>query len=111
MKTDIDRLHRVITTGGGRGCGKTYAICHLVAGYVEMGNKRIALIIDNLHDIIYLRPMLYSVFEEHELVVKKLMRDTIQVNSSIVKFFVADKNLQERLRGVPWLVQSMGKYD
>lgn len=34
---DIDRLHRVIEHGGGRNCGKTYALMMQIIGYIQLG--------------------------------------------------------------------------
>ena len=69
MKTDIDRLHAVISAGimthlWQRGCGKTFARIHSLASSIELGDQNIICVISEYHDLMYLRPMMRSIFHE-----------------------------------------------
>lgn len=68
MRTDIDRLHQVaLGEIGGRGCGKTFLMCHSVAGAIETGSRQVAIIVPELRWMTFIKPMLYDVLREHGL--------------------------------------------
>jgi len=68
MHTDLERLQAVkegrLT---GRGCGKTFARCHDVAGAIELGFKHIYCVVTHHRDISYILPMLMNVLEDHAI--------------------------------------------
>ena len=73
MNTDIERLHDVVTYKvSGRGCGKTYAACHELAGVLEVGkSNKIICIIKYSRDLKWLLPMISDVLKEYRLSIEK----------------------------------------
>lgn len=86
-KTDIDRLHAVIEGRFcGRGCGKTYAMCQKVAGFVEVGQKEILCVVPFFQWLRWLRDMMIGVLKEHGLGVQVFSPDVLLCNGSIIRF-------------------------
>jgi hypothetical protein len=88
-KTDIDRLHAVINGKlTGRGCGKTYATCHEIAGFVEVGETEILCIVPIFGWLTWLRAMLIEVLQEHGLEVQFLANDALRCGESTIRFIL-----------------------
>jgi len=70
--TDLDRLHRVSLYSGGRGCGKTVAACHNVAGAVELAEDgdTILVVLNELRDVNHFRAILEPILHEHRLIAR-----------------------------------------
>ena len=102
MTTNIERLHDVVEGKvAHRGCGKTYAKCHEVAGLVEVGNTHIICIISVHHDLGYILPMMFEVLDEHEIqwVYDQTARRLVLNNDSVVRFFT-EKEYPIRSKGL-----------
>ena len=101
MKTDIDRLHKVISGEiYGRGCGKTFARCHELAGIIETSNiSLIICIMTKWNDIFYLKPMIKEVFLEHNLKITAENRFDFMCNGKKIKFIV-EQDFYDRTRGI-----------
>ncbi len=68
MTTDLERLHAVLEDPHpGPRSGKTTAVCHLIAGAIEMGETRIHVLISHLNDRQHFFRVLQEVLWEHEL--------------------------------------------
>jgi len=101
MKTDINRLHEVVEgSRAGRGCGKTFARCHEIAGIIELGKfKKIVCTTTYLDELLNLLPMIEQVFKEHGL--PRLIRKTQARHKCGDVFidFLLEKDLHDYLRG------------
>lgn len=113
MGTDIERLHKVISGElTGRGCGKTFARCHELAGQVKVGEfGDIVVGITQYHDLSYLHPMIRQVFEEHDLKIEGWQRDKFICNGKRIRFLVEDSEWDYKTRGLTFHYQPMGHYD
>ena len=111
MNTDIDRLHDVhLGNRVGRGCGKSYLLCHKIAGYIELGLKDFGQIVVSTypHPHRYLYDMLIGVLEEHNI------RITACKGRSIIAYcgddltmkvtFTSGENVEKYTRGLNSLV-------
>ena len=82
MKTDIDRLHKVLEERDA-GClprqsGKTFSYCHDVAGVIEVTRtKRLIVIVPVLSRIDHIIPMLKWVLREHFIHSVRSRRDIL----------------------------------
>ena len=76
MPTDIDRLHDVIEERvGGRGCGKTFAVCHILAGLIELGRcDHIHVLVTVYRDIEHILPMLWRTCDEYGIEIRRTCR-------------------------------------
>jgi len=81
MTSDIDRLHDVIQgRAHGRRCGKTYAMCHGLAGTIEVGkHDRIIVHIPTYHSFDHIFSVLLGVFDEHGLTIEKHYRQQREI--------------------------------
>lgn len=103
METNIDHLHDVIEgRTGGRNCGKTFAKCHLIAGYIETGIERIYIKITNRSQIGFMINMLGSVLKEHDLpFAVEIMNKTARSGDTVIRFILendTNRNI-ELMRG------------
>jgi hypothetical protein len=86
-KTDLDRLHGVIEGRfGGRGAGKTYAMCEQVAGFIEVGEIELLCVVPRMGWVPWLRHMLEDVLEKHGLSVEHPTYDTLRCGKATVRF-------------------------
>lgn len=106
IKTDIKRLHKVVTKQiTGRGYGKTFAACHEVAGSVEVGKEgdTIGILVKRQQDLEYfILPMLIEVFKEHRLFLdfEKIRRETKVIRTSnYINILVFTESDLRRSRG------------
>ena len=67
MKTDLDRLHKVVLGElNRRRAGVTYAQCHEVAGILETTDTgEIIIFVSYFKDTYYIVPMLLDILKEH----------------------------------------------
>ena len=95
-KTCLTRLHEVLLGRlNGRGCGETYARCHILAGMVEIGEKNITCLITQIRDVQYLIPMIMHIFEEHGIEIEKIKYNTIiYTENSRIVFVVDDGSIR-----------------
>lgn len=96
-ETDINRLHGVVEGSLG---GKTFALCHEIAGIIELGKfRKIVCTATYLDELLNLLPMLEQVLEEHEL--PKLIRKTQARHrcGDIYIDFILEKDLERYLIG------------
>ncbi len=68
--TDIDRLHKVVSMDNpGRGAGRTFAVCHTVAGVLETTEEAGVICLvpkyDRINNII--KQMVHDVFPDHDI--------------------------------------------
>ena len=72
--TDIEKLHNVILgKTKGRCIGKTYSLCHDLAGTIEVGRfNTIIVALKSFNDFNYIFPMLRQVLSEHDLKIESL---------------------------------------
>lgn len=94
MTTDIDRLHRVVEGKvDHRGCGKTFARCHEVAGYVELGHRNIFCLVSSIRDREYIVPMLAGVLYDHNLLLgASSPRDVFTAGNSVIRFITEERD-------------------
>lgn len=99
MTTDIDRLHDVLLHGGGPGSGKTHALCHTVAGALEVNPDEDAVVVVPQRDWMrHVTPMLCEVLKEHGFHPEQWGRSKLSLRDGrCIYFIVADH--QELLRG------------
>ena len=89
--TDLDQLHAVVDGRiNHRRCGKTFAKCHEVAGFIELEYPLIICRIKFMRDVQHIRPMLLDVLREHELTYAVANRDTLKVEGAEVRFRLID---------------------
>ncbi len=88
MQTDLNRLHKVYDGKlNARGVGKTFLKIHTLAGLVEVGEMPIIFILmDEWHDIYYLRLMIDKIFEEHKLMIHTRMNRGFMCNNKQIRF-------------------------
>lgn len=68
MGTDIDRLHKVVLGElRGRGCGKTVALCHCIAGAIESGETEVDVVVPQHRWMGDTKSVLWDILDEHEL--------------------------------------------
>lgn len=68
MSTDINRLHNVLEGRVyGRRCGKTFALCHLMAWCIETGETQIDILLSALDDWRHMSRILEAVLREHRI--------------------------------------------
>jgi len=97
---DIDRLHDVINGDlYGRGVGKTYAKCNDVAGMIGVGINNIYCITTHYRDINYILPMLNEVLSDHEMCIIRKDDNKIFLDNGARIFFIAERDMERRLRG------------
>ena len=66
MATDLERLHAVLAEPyPAPRSGKTTALCHLIVGAIEMGEKRVHVLLSYLSDREHFLRILQSVLWEH----------------------------------------------
>jgi hypothetical protein len=111
MITDIDRLHKVIDgKAHGRGCGKTFAKCHEVAGLIELGYKYVFCMITHQQDQLYLDKMLTDVFNDHGLEIKRVSMGEYYVNDSLVRL-IPENDYDMKTRGCEGAMVKMRHFD
>lgn len=112
MSTDIERLHKVVDgKEQGRGCGKTFARCHEVAGLVELGHKYIFCITTNHKDWQYIEPMLSDVLQEYGIKLTRVRKpDEYRANESIIRL-IPKRDQEQRTRGQEGVLVPMGHWD
>lgn len=110
MHTDIRRLHNVIDGSilSYRGCGRTYAICHKIAGYIKIEVPSIVCVLTRYDDIGYILPMLFKVFNDHEIL-WEYKRWIVKANITTIKFKSEEDFI--KLRGEYPLVVYMRHWD
>ena len=108
MATDIKRLHDVIEgRRTGRGCGKTFARCHQIAGLVEVGEKVILFQVNCYRDQKYTVPMLRGVFEEHGLEFIRVNVKDIRSGNSLIRFVLSTCwDMKEQFAGITGAIVS-----
>lgn len=102
MVTDIDKLHKTLEEIENNPChtGKTYAKCHIIAGYVELGMENIYIVIKQFGDVQYVTNMLGKVFMEHDLCLNTQQIPTvIKSGKSRLRLIINSNDMPERLRG------------
>jgi len=113
--TDLDRLHAVLEGKlVGRGVGKTYARCHVLAGLIEVGHREVVVVLSHRNDLSYVLPMLERVFAEHGLGVERVKMDgpSMEVGGARVRFlFCQDLQWEEKLRGLVGGIVYMRHWD
>lgn len=93
METDIDRLHDLIINDRcHRRCGRTFLLCHTLAGEVEVGDtEKIICLGNDMKTLDFIRNMLYKVFDEHKLSITEKRKDRICVNGKTIFFFTHEQ--------------------
>ncbi len=87
MEYSVDRIHDVLEGRiCGRGCGKTFARLHQVAGFIELGERLIVVQISLYEDIRYLLPMFEKVLFQHGLKIDRKKNNEVRVGDSLVRF-------------------------
>lgn len=112
MATDIDRLHRVVEgKERGRGRGKTFARCHEVAGFVELGYKHIFCLVTRFDDWRYIDPMLDEVLTEHGIQFQRQRaHGEYRAQDSVIRL-IPEKDHEHRIRGYECVLVRMGHWD
>ena len=73
MKTDVKRLQEFWKNNPrDRGCGKTFATCHQLASCVLLNQAKIICYIPKFDWMHHITQMLFEVFEDHNLPLKKI---------------------------------------
>lgn len=86
MTTDIDRLHDVIDGKlVYRGCGKTYAQCHQIVGFVDLDELYVTCAVDYVHDLYHIWPMLQEVAEEAGHQFEHIGPNAVRIGSTDVR--------------------------
>jgi len=99
MKTDIERLHRVVEgVESGRGSGKTFARCHELAGCIEVGEKLVFCVVTTMNDVSYLRPLIHEVLGEHGIYEQWVNRATFFADGATIKI-ILEKDFYRATRG------------
>lgn len=102
-KTDLDRLHKVSMGDiAGRGCGKTYLVCHELCTVVELGQVNVVLAkIKKFSDTEFILPMLTGIMKERGIVSYSFKRiyNRLTINDVIV-WFTPESRLDLVLRGL-----------
>lgn len=104
MSTDLERLHKVVSgERTSRGCGKTFARCHEIAGAILLGGyNNIIVAISYERDIDYIMPMLIGVLDEYGISHEPLSRTRMKCGPKIISFMAhldGGEN-DTRMRGV-----------
>lgn len=117
MITDIERLHRVVDQreqnkwSRERCTGKSFAKCHDVAGMVELELFNVIVVImTNYDDVDYIFPMLWDVFQDHQLESTKVDRYTLKCNDTLIKFFAERDTYKIQAYGACGVVE-IGHYN
>ena len=112
MKTDIDKLHTLASlyeTGVVNfplGCGKTHLLCHDLAGIVNVDGPDIVIVgISYFYRLECLLPMLFDVFDEHEIEYKYVKhQNKIICNIGNIHFknvfFVLEETVENKTCGI-----------
>lgn len=103
MYTDLDRLHKVaLSQFGGRQQGKTFLQCHRLAAAIELGAKHVICVVSYVRDIAYILPLIYKVFEDHDLPILKATHTRTLWKCGIDIFieFVPQQKLEGRMCGI-----------
>lgn len=109
MKIDIDRLHDVVTEKiGGRGCDKTFAKLHEIAGLIGVGEKVVFGIIERMQDVNHIRPMLFQIMEEHGIGIKQIRQNEFMAGDSRIIF--ALRSQPDKMRGIKAAVVVVEEY-
>lgn len=116
--TDIDALHKVIEKREvgdslSRGCGKTFARCHELAGVIEVGDFKVIVVAISLYrDLQYILPMIKEVFAEHGLEWEyRPQHYEILCNDKHI-YFIPHDALRHRTRGLgDYFYHPMGRDD
>lgn len=100
MNTDLDRLHKVaegeIT---GRGAGKTTLAVQELAATLELKQvKDIFIVVSKYHDMLYIKPMISLIFQEHNLEIKAKSQIEFESNGIRCKF-VTEDGYEQKTRG------------
>lgn len=92
MKTDLDRLHKVIEVGPfcPRGAGRTFASCHNLAGILETCEEGAYIFwpLPHMHWLRHIRSMVTRVLGEHRLEFEWVQRAKLKCGSKTVVFAV-----------------------
>lgn len=108
MTTNLDRLHKVVTKEiTGRGCGKTFARCHEVAGFIELGHRTIFCMTSLNRDFLYIKPMIEEVLNEHGIRINKISTQPFKIYTNVgaTIFFIPENLLEQKTRGYRDIVQ------
>lgn len=97
FKTDHEKLMEMYAgVRRGRGCGKTLAICHIIAGLCEIGDqKHIHVALSYMRDCFHFERQLWEVLEEHGLSFQKCNSYRLLVNGpagQIIIFFHGEQD-------------------
>ena len=114
--TDLEKLHDLVeerTRGFSlpRQCGKTFLRCHELAGQAEVGDFNCIIVgMSYMSDLDYLLPMVKRVFEEHNLIMRRLAHNRFRVNDKTILFLSADQ-MKTKTRGLEYFYQPMMHQD
>lgn len=128
MTTNIERLHKVVTSNHylGRQSGYTFAQCHNVASALQLGNSDIVCLITVERDVMYLLPMLEDVLSDCDIEIVDVRNNRSIIHTSLGKIRListgksehTEYDIQEiiltnhRLRGLDdYVLVTMGHFD
>ena len=88
---DIDRLHGVaLGELRGRGCGKTHKLCCDVVSALQLGEKRVAIILPKPQWVKHVRPMIKGLLKENGFEIESEFYLDIRLrNGSKIAFYSA----------------------
>ena len=107
MKTNIDKLHKCIELCNKiglhnlpRGFGKTTILCHGLAGIVEVEDfKTIVVGIPSSYNLCFLLPMLFDIFDEHEIKYKYIKQQNKVICGDKTICLMFTDEVEEKTRG------------
>lgn len=102
MKTDLNKLHKVIMEKPKeRRSGRTFAKIHELASLIELNKyKTIVCFMSSYQDIRYLEPMIKSVLLDREITELKKRKKYYWEINNIKVFFMTEEEYTEKNRGL-----------
>lgn len=107
MKTDINKLHerielrnRIGLNNLPRNSGKTFILWHELAGIIEVEDfKTIVVGLPNNFGLCFLLPMLFDVFDEHEIKYEYVKQQNRIICGDKIIYFILSEEVKEKTCG------------